>query len=368
MERSETDQSNSEERLDTGLFGQLPDDPPAWTPATQRALDRAIGHGVPSDAVALFSRWWQLETWLRLLVYLEMRAAVGSRWLDIVPERGQSRAERDLENRYMPSADATNPLSYLDAGQLIERIGSEDIWPLVEYALLKRERWEGLVDQLQAIRNRLAHLRRPHSDDLARVEQALRDLEPGARLALESFNRQHRVWDESEDPLAKTWVRGEHQDARRLLRHAERNYDTGFQIDYSLRPWASPVSGDAVTGMPGVLIHATWFLRDGALLAPRAFWSDARLDTGHARELIVVVAHSFESTVSVTFSGVDDPDAIADAIGSCFDVVLSQRERHPSDLRRRRWRIDAQGLDWRVHVDTALVLATEDQPFSIFGA
>lgn len=39
------------------------------------ALVRAVTAGVPAEALGFFARWWQLENWLRLLVYLELRAA-----------------------------------------------------------------------------------------------------------------------------------------------------------------------------------------------------------------------------------------------------------------------------------------------------
>lgn len=59
--------------------------------------------------------------------------------------------------------------------------------------------------------------------------------------------------------------------------------------------------------------------------------------------------------------------AVVDAIGRCFDAVITARVRRPSEAARRRWRIDAQGLDWRIHVDDALVQAYPEQPFSVFG-
>jgi hypothetical protein len=40
----------------------------------------------------------------------------------------------------------------------------------------------------------------------------------------------------------------------------------------------------------------------------------------------------------------------------------------PSAAWRKRWLLDSVGLDWRVQVNTALLLATEDQPFSVFRA
>jgi hypothetical protein len=164
------------------------------------------------------------------------------------------------------------------------------------------------------------------------------------------------------------WVDGAHEDARRLIRHAERQYDTAFQLNYSVRPWTSLPDEGSISGNPGVLLHASWYLRDGASLAPKAFWNDKELSIDGVRDLIVVVEHPDSAQVTVTFSGADAPEAVADAIGACFELVLRHRDRRPNKRSRKRWRIDAQELDWRVHVDTALLVASEDQPFSIFRA
>jgi hypothetical protein len=346
----------------------LPKQPPSWSVEARRAMDRAVAAGVSSEGLAVFARWWQLENWLRLLVYIELRASRGSQWVKALPRQGKGLTERDGENAYMSSPDSANPLAYLDAGELFTLIGSDDVWPLVEYALLKRRRWDGLVDELRSIRNRTAHLRRPHRDDLARIEQGLRNLEPGARKALESFNR--RLWlpDNPADELAKAWVDGEHADARRLLRHAEQSYDTVLQITYSVRPWASDRLPAPISGQPGTLIHAGWFMRDGAGLQPRDFWGDEQLDATRTRDLIVLVEHASDAEISVSFSGADNSEAIANAIGTCFDLVLRHRKRVPTAGWRKRWLLDSVGLDARVQVNSALLVATEDQPFSVFGA
>lgn len=346
---------------------ELPDRPAEWSGDARHALDQAIKAGASSEAMAVFARWWELETWLRLLVYLELRARHGLAWTTPLP--AAVLAEPDVANKYMPSDDASNPLAYLDAGGLLKLIGEDDVWPLVEYALMRRPRWDGIVvDLIKSVRNRIAHVRRPHRDDLRRVEQTLRDLEPGARLALEAFNRQHWLPKDPLDPLAVAWVDGEHADARRLIKHAERQYDTAFQLSYSVRPWVSLPEEGFISGNPGVLLHASWYLRDGASLAPKAFWNDKDLSIDGVRDLIVVVEHPDAAQVTVTFSGADAPEVVADAIGACFELVLRHRDRRPDKRTRKRWLLDAQGLDWRVHVDTALLVASEDQPFAIFRA
>jgi hypothetical protein len=341
---------------------------PLWTDRSKVAVEQALALGVPPDGLAAFARWWQLEAWLRFLVHLELRSRDGVRWIQGLPSRSRQLARRDSENAYMASVDAVNPLSYLDAGELLELIGSPDVWSIVRYALLKRTRWDGLVDELQSIRNRNAHLRRPHRDDLTRLEQALRNLESGARSALESLNRTSFYPKDPRDPVATGWIERQHDDAKRLIEHARRQYDTMFSLSYSSRPWARVRVKEPISNQPGVLIHARWFARGDAAIWPREFWQDGYLDQDGVRDMIVLVTHSSDADVAVTFSAADDPNKIADAIGVCFDVALNARDRHPTPERRRNWRLDAVGLDWRVHTDDVVAVASDDQPFSIFGA
>lgn len=130
---------------DLNLEDWLAAEVPLWSDRSRNAVDMAISTGVPSEALAVFARWWQFESWLRLLLYLDLRAMDGTNWTQRVPKKSRDLAGRDTENSYMASVDATNPLVYLGAADLLEIIGSDTVWPKVKYALLKRTRWEGLV-------------------------------------------------------------------------------------------------------------------------------------------------------------------------------------------------------------------------------
>ena len=59
---------------------ELPDRPPDWSEEARKAADRAVSHGVSSEALAVYARWCQVENWLRLLLYLELRAKHGRDW------------------------------------------------------------------------------------------------------------------------------------------------------------------------------------------------------------------------------------------------------------------------------------------------
>ena len=94
-------------------------------------------------------RWWQLETWLRELVALELRAAHGVGWEDQL-RRGSPRQAKDAAFTHMAGVDNLNPLAYMDYSQLLEIIA--DDWDRFAYALLTRPAWEGKQDELKQIR------------------------------------------------------------------------------------------------------------------------------------------------------------------------------------------------------------------------
>ncbi|HEX5763417.1 MAG TPA: Swt1 family HEPN domain-containing protein [Solirubrobacterales bacterium] len=294
----------------------------------QIAVLRApLAAGVPPSAVAVYARWWQLETYLREVVYTELRAELGTRWTERIDPGVLSRAERDQVNAYMASADADEILAYADVGVLFELI--EENWRLFEPILLPRPRWVGLTDVLKAIRHRSAHCRRPHADDLARLEQALRDLEPGAREFYRSYNHvSHRIGDRG-GALVEGWVDRHHPDAARLLDHCDINYGITFQLGLTIRPSASGrSSSNSIAGTPGFIWEATWILAGDTAVRPAALWKS--LDTG-VRELLLHLLMD-DSSVTATFAAVDGEREIADAIGRIFDaIVVTSRRPQPSD-------------------------------------
>jgi hypothetical protein len=140
---------------------------------------------MPEESLAIFMRWWQLETWLRELVYVELRSMYGADW-DARVTASAGRQKQDAKYLHMSSADNDNPLAYLDYSQLLQVIEAHDAQ--LRYALLEAGSWAGRQEELKRIRHRIGHMRKPHPDDLARLEQTLRDLERGAYIACASYN------------------------------------------------------------------------------------------------------------------------------------------------------------------------------------
>jgi len=343
------------------------DDRAPWSrPEVATALETA---DMPPQSVALYARWWQLETWLRELAYVELRALLGTGWADPI-KVAVSRQQKDAVYTHMTGIDNDNPLAYLDSSQLVETIAAR--WDQFGYALLERIAWEGRQAELKQIRNRIGHLRAPHPDDLGRLEQTLRDLERGTFIALASYNRRHQPDRAREDPVTDGWIRGEHEDAQRLLVHAEQQYETSLHLTVSRRPWTERV-GD-LDGATGVLWHASFFLRGRSITKAAKLWHSNLLDA--ARPLIVHMLANNPSHIEFTFSAVDDGARIADAIGQAFEAVLSSSDyrRFGPDLDTSlddsaRWQRRARQIDYRVLSATGWNIVGEDTiPISNFGA
>jgi hypothetical protein len=288
-------------------------------------LKLALKSGVPLPAFALFGRWWQLETYLREVVYTELRAKYGLKWLTVVDRVVAKRAVKDEINAYIRSADADDVLAYADTAILLALI--DEHWPLFEPVLVPKQRWDGLTDLLLVIRHRSAHCRRPHRDDLERLELALRELEPGARRFYGSYADVTYV-GKGKDPLTRAWLGERHPDAARLIKHCDRQYKATFRLGYSVRPWAvAPKDENKISNNEGVLWQASLIL-GATTLDPQRFWSALKVEV---RDLGVHFLLN-QYSVDVTFAAVDPVNRIADAIGAIFGAAIETRPSAESEI------------------------------------
>ena len=293
-------------------------------------------------------------------MYVELRARYGVSWTERVAH-AIGRQSQDAAFVHMESADTQNPLAYLDYSQLLAVIA--DDWDLFAGALTERRSWDGRQEDLKRVRHRMGHMRVPHSDDLARLEQTLRDLERGAFIAYASYNR--RFWPEGGDDLVtRDWVEHEHPDAQRLVRHAERNYDTKLILRWSRRPWGAR---QGAIHAPGRLWHADFVMR-GRALDPAALWRDSAMNA--VRPLLVHLLADDPWSIGLTFSAADSSEAISDAIGAAFDAVLmTSRETTPDDVGVGPWSQGWGAVDFRLKHRSGWSIVDETTvPITSFGA
>lgn len=317
---------------------------------------RGLGEeGVPASALIFFARWWRLESYLRDLVYTELRAHEGLRYAESLDPQARRRAEKDRVNEYIASADDDELLSYLDAGQLLDLISER--WELFEESLLPKERWEPRLDELRSLRNRISHCRRPHSKDLPRLNMLLDDLELGAKRFFFFYNDSSCEFSQR-DPFAKAWVKGQHSQAS-LIKHARDDYWTRMHVRLSRRPWASDPAGSSVSGVPGYLWHIDWIM-DSRRISPRQLWQSLE-GAPHVKELIVHLLFANPYRVTATFASVDNPELTADAVGRLLEAVCEEGEWFKTnDLEVAKewsqWRAEGEDLPRKVQVETALAV------------
>lgn len=213
------------------------------------SLDRAMRFGVPVEAVALYARWWQFETWLRLLSYFILSSLWGAEWDEIIDNKARRYAAND-NLVHIVSPDRGELLTYLDFSLLLQLI--DDHWDYFEPFLLSHQVWLGRCEEFKKIRNSVGHLRRPSDQDLSRIEMTLRDLEPGwmhtfTVLAAEDVSK--RVGDPVIDAFRQGVIREPDTYARR--RYGEYAFD--FTLSVSRMPWAAiPEAPAPITGTAGL--------------------------------------------------------------------------------------------------------------------
>jgi hypothetical protein len=257
-----------------------------------------------------------------------------------------------------PETDSDFEVGFLDVFDLFDTISAH--WTLFEPALLVKSTWDGRVDELRRIRNRMAHCGRPHADDHGRIVQLLRDLEYGVRAACSAFHRRDVDLDRLSSPVIRQWGEQSPPERQDLINHARNQYDTMFRLSASRRPWWS----DAAPA-EGQLWHATLIVR-GESWDPAGIWSDYYLDGGK-RPLMIFATFSHSSRVDFSFSGVDDPALVSETIGTLFEVMLGPHARVRGED-PRWWRdgvsLSTQNLPPKVQVRSPWALL-DDGPFVV---
>ncbi|HEV7223554.1 MAG TPA: hypothetical protein VGN42_12685 [Pirellulales bacterium] len=147
---------------------------------------------------------WQLETWLRTMVYVELRAARVD-WEEPIKRNARDWPPRSKESDKKLHHMATShqaALSYLTFGQLWNVISDSANWPLFEPYFPPKDNTDVRVEEVKAIRNRVAHFREPHPQDEARFELFMRDLEPGIRGFCERYTLGKIATEPDHDPVS----------------------------------------------------------------------------------------------------------------------------------------------------------------------
>ncbi|MFZ3570479.1 hypothetical protein ACOKM5_26450 [Streptomyces sp. BH097] len=310
---------------------------------------------MPEQILDAYGRWWQVETWLRTVMYINLKSEFGTSWHGHLAPQAARYARNDSAHEYMSTPDRSDLMSYLDTGKLFELIEGKFEKYRLDEILISRASWSGRVPELQKIRRSIAHCRRPHRDDVNRLEQLLRDLEPGF---WHFFDAQSAEASKilMGDPVIEQW-RG--SKISHLREHVERKYTLDITLGFASQVWADRESvSDRISGKPGFL----WALDLGGpdyFVDLERFWSG--MDSV-VREAVVNVFSPSPFGLCVTLSAVDRPELVGRAIEnviSCYGRA-SRAIQSVSRSWVDAWPGDRDLVDPRVMVDQALALLSHD--------
>lgn len=285
---------------------------------------------LPGERLSMYARLWEFETWLRTMVYVELRARYGDDWKDHLPNEGNTgRAQsQDEMLSHMPTLECL-PTSYMQLGGILSIVVDE--WSLFSPYLPPQEIWAAKVKEVLQVRHRIAHFRRGHQHDADRLAQLLRDLDPGFWRFCLSYNDADR-WSSEDDAVT-----------REVATHETAHDKVRLHLARSTRPWSRRAA--SFEGSPGGLydaeIHATrdWQFGYESFLA--------RTVGVHGRMCLIHLDDA-HSSVRVTVPSVIGVSAVADTLGVCkraAENAVKRRSGEPetpgeSTMPLRAWQED----------------------------
>ncbi len=110
----------------------------------------------PSERIATYARLWQLETWLRTMVLVELRARDGDAWHQCLKLAGSRALENDRTLSPMPASGQLQT-SFMQLSDLVKTISLN--WELFRTYLPPLQIWDARLLEVSQIRNRIVHFR-----------------------------------------------------------------------------------------------------------------------------------------------------------------------------------------------------------------
>lgn len=320
---------------------------------------------VPERSLRLYARLWQFETWLRRMVYVELRALLGDAW-DASFKTDRHR-DKDKRLSHMPGPEA-DALSYGQLSDLLRAIDAH--WTCFAPYLPPQDLWNAKLQEISQIRHRVAHFRVGHADDHPRLLQFLRDVDQGFWRFCTSYNDLQPVLPQSRDPVIAhflpldplPWVEFEDKKWGRIG-HVDKSKVVAMTVEVTRRAWADP--GDRPEGRPGWYYDATLHAQDGRCFdLPRLLKTSRRL---HPHVAHLMLGHGSES-FRLTLPAILGAPRVIELLETFHDLAMNAVRRGPNPLAPDP---DALAAEWPEYVlgpMDGLAYLAPDMPCTFFAA
>jgi Swt1-like HEPN len=150
-----------------------------------RNLNVDLPPEVTDQTLRTFLRLYQLETWMREMVYLELKAYYGTEWWTEVEGLKRPNISGHLAAKYRAkdsqhphiSTPETDPLWFISFDTLLKIILHPNMWKRFSPYFTTKKILRSKFEEIAPVRNRVAHCRSLHAYDLRRVEQLMLDFD-----------------------------------------------------------------------------------------------------------------------------------------------------------------------------------------------
>jgi hypothetical protein len=315
-----------------------------------------------------YARLWQLETWLRRMVYVELCALKGDDWaagIDRQRIEEVQKSDKRLTHMTTPEQDL---LSYMQFSQLRQLV--RDNRTLFDPFLPPKNQWEAKTEEVEHIRHRIAHFRSINEDDLRRVEQFLRDVDHGFWHFCTSFNDVHPVLPQSDDPVVAHFLQydllpwGEVEKNKwARVGHIDPGETFGMTVEAICRPWAKWTK--PVAGNPGLVYDVTLYTHRSRHLDYTRLLPLTRELHPH---MVYVCLDHFATDIRLTIPAVLGADRVIDVVERFLDRARSCI--YPGDWPGYKGTVEQLADSWPEFVlspENPLTFLSKDQPCSFFG-
>lgn len=284
---------------------------------------------VPERSLRVYARLWQFETWLRRMVYVELRALLGDDW-DATFTTARHR-EKDKRLTHMPGPEA-DALSYGQLSNLLAAI--DDHWACFSSYFPPHELWRAKLQEVSQIRHRVAHFRVGHADDYYRLLQFLRDVDGGFWRFCTSYNDVQPVLPQSDDPVTShflsldplPWVEIDDKCWARVG-HVDKSKVVAMTVNVTRRPWAATTARPEAAA--GWYYDATLYAQGGRCLdLPRLLETSRRLQPhlGH-----VMLGHGSDS-IRLTLPAVLGVDRVIALLRDFHGLAMNAVRHGPNPI------------------------------------
>lgn len=271
---------------------------------------------IDSNSLILYARLWQLEKWLREMVYLELKTKKGKNWFNF--NKTKNTYDTDKSIKHIPSAN-DNPLSFTTFPELIKLIDNN--WDLFSEYLPQQHIWAVKLEEIVHIRNRVAHFRNGHFDDVGRLLQLMRDIDNGFWTFCTDYNHIQPILPPERDPVSKQFSELDPFSFKEIAPNEWARFGTAPQdlkyivsINSIRRRWADP--NIKIDGTPGYIYDVEIHLRDNRKLDYSCFLTACKK---YKSELLHICLDSSAASVRVTIPAILGSDLVCKVIN---DLIL----------------------------------------------